>query len=113
MRDREVEVVDGGGDLVGRRPVRTEQGRLPEAERTAGLGLADELRRLAVAAGPLALPDRALFPAEAEPCEVLEDRLGPAGTFRAGSVSSMRRSRAPPCSSAKTLFATALNAPPR
>src|SRR5712691_10293782 len=37
----------------------------------------------------------------------------PPSTLRAGSVSSIRRRKVPPCSSAKLRFATALRAPPR
>ena len=78
VRDLEVEVVDCRGELVGRRAVGAQERRLAEAKRALGVGLADQVRRLAVAHVALALAQRPFVPADAEPLEVGDDRLGAA-----------------------------------
>ena len=113
VRDLEVEVVDRARELVRRRAVRAQQRRLPEAQRALGVRLADRVRRLAMAHEPLALAQRPLVPADAEPVEVATIASAPPSTLRAASVSSIRSRNRPPCSSAKRRFATALSALPR
>ena len=79
VRDLEVDVVDRARELVRRRAVGAQQRRPPEAQRALGVGLADLVRRLAMAheaarsgaRGPSSQRD-------AEPLEVGGDRLGAA-----------------------------------
>ena len=78
VRDLEVEVVHCGRELIRRRAVRTQQGRLSEAERAVRVRLAEEVRGLAMADEAAALMDGPLVPADAEPVEVGDHRLRPA-----------------------------------
>ena len=78
VRDLEVEIVDRRRELIGRRAVGTQQRQLPEPKRALRVGLADLVRRLAMPHEALALQQRALVPADAEPLEVGDDRLGAA-----------------------------------
>ena len=83
VRDPELEVVDDRRELVGRRPVRPGEGRGPEAHGALVVALRSArlerpLRRRGVQRPALALPHRPLVERDAEPLEVLEDRLLPA-----------------------------------
>ena len=114
VRDLEVEVVDGGRELVRRRAVGAQERRLAEAQRALGVGLADQVRGLAVAhvrarsAAPAPRPRRR--PSHSRSATIAS---APPSTLRAASVSSIRSRSDPPCSSAKRRFATALSALPR
>ena len=75
VRDLEVEIVDRARDLIGRRPVRPQQGGAAEAERAVGVRDADQVRRLAMADEALALTRRPLVPADPQPLQVGEHAL--------------------------------------
>ena len=114
VRDLEVEIVDRGRELIGRRAVRAQERRLPESERA--------LRRRARRSGApprgaarsarsgSSGPSSHAMPSHSRSAAIAS---APPSTFRAASVSSIRSRKAPPCSSAKRRFATALSAPPR
>jgi A/G-specific adenine glycosylase len=72
VRDAEVRVVDDAREMVCRGAILSEQRDPVEA-------LTELCARLAVTVLPLALPDRPFFPREAEPFEVANDLLLPAG----------------------------------
>ena len=103
VRDPEVDVVDHAREVERRRPVVAPQHHAVEPLREPGGS-----RSLEMPLGALALPNRPVVPVDAEPAEVVEDRLLAAGTFRAGSVSSIRSSSQSP----NRRFATALSALP-
>src|SRR5829696_8390972 len=77
VRDREVDVVHDARELIGRRPVVAQ-------ERYALEPLGQVCRGRAVSLLTLALPDRPLVPFDAEPPQVLEDRLLAAGDVPCG-----------------------------
>ena len=79
VRDPEVEVVDDGGELIGRPSVGAHERGVAEAQGALGVGGADTPRRLQVPVRALALPHRALVPGDPEPLEVAEDLLLGAG----------------------------------
>ncbi len=111
--DPEVEIVDDGGELVGRPAVGADERGASEAQGALGVGGSDLARGLQMPLGSVALPERPLVPADPEPLEVAEDLLLGPGTARATSVSSIRRTRTPPRSSANRRLITAVSAPPR
>ena len=78
LRDLEVGVVDRRRELIRRRAIRPQERRLPEAQRSLGIGLADLVRCFPVAHVALALSHGAFVEAQAEPLEVGQDRLGAA-----------------------------------
>ena len=73
--DLEVDVVDRRCELVRRRAVGTQQRERPESKRALPVGLADLVRRLAMPDEALALEQRPLVPADAEPLEIHDDRF--------------------------------------
>ena len=73
VRDLELDVVDDAGQVVRRGAVLAEERDLSEAVAAELLG------GLAIGALALALPDRAFVPGDAEPLEVAQDLLLPAG----------------------------------
>jgi len=77
VRDLEVDVVDDAREVVGRRPVLSQQGEAVETS-------AERLGRFTVALLPAALPDRPLLPFDPEPPEVVKDRLLPARQVASG-----------------------------
>ena len=72
VRDREVHVVDDAREVVGRRAVLSH-------ERDPVETVAEQLCRLEVPLAPVALPHRPLLPRGAEPLEVADELLLPAG----------------------------------
>ena len=83
VRDAEVEVVGNRRELIGRRPVRPQQGDASEPERPVRIPARATVRlrafrRCPVDVAALALADRALVPGELEPAEIVEDRVLPA-----------------------------------
>ena len=114
----EIEIVDDGGELVGGVPSARASvvpaSRIdPSASRTAPASSASA-RRLGVALDRLLCRIGPSSHADPEPGEIgagspphLQARV------RSGSVSSIRSTSAPPCSSANVRLATALSAFPR
>ena len=98
-----------GARASGDDPWRTEPRRRHGSQRRSRAGV----RRQAYSVAPLALTIGALVPADPQPLQVDEIDASSASPERATSVSSIRRIKAPPRSSAKRLFAAAVNAPPR
>ena len=70
VRDAEVDVVDDGREMERRRAVVAPEHHAVEPLRQRRL-----LRRRQMALGALALPHRPLVPLDAEPAQVLDDRL--------------------------------------
>ena len=83
-RDPEVVVVDDAGEVVGRRAVGTEQGQPAEPQRPLVILGADRRGRLAVALETAALAHRPVVPIDAEPAQVVGDRVGRALELAAG-----------------------------
>ena len=120
VRDPEREVVDDGGELVRRGPVRAQQRRplagdthgavvvaLSAAARERLLGGRRRRSRRARSGAPA--PRRMPTPSHASSPRIASS---PPATVREASVSSMRRTRTPPCSSANRRLATAVSALP-
>ena len=100
MRDAEVEVVGNRGELVGRRPVGTQERHAVEPERAVRVahGASLPLRRrsrLGVDLRALALAHRPFVPGDAEPVEVGHDRLD--ATRRRRASRRCRRSSTRAC----------------
>ena len=97
VRDTEVEVVDDGRKLVGRRAVRPRERRPGEPDRAVLVANRSRLERdrsrLGVTRRSRALPDRPLLPGDPEPAEVGEDRLLPTGdaAFGVGVVDTQHK----------------------
>ena len=109
----QVEVVDDRGQLVRWPAVGADERRTLEAKGAFGIRSGDLAGGFDVPLPALALPHRALVPDDPEPVELAQDLLLGTELLRATSVSSIRRTSAPSCSSAKLRLATAVNAPPR
>ena len=87
LRDPEREVVGDGRELVRRGPVRAEEGRSLEPDRTVASRIAPfssaRAGRRGVESARSLWPQRALVPADPEPVEVRQDRvLAPADGAR-------------------------------
>ena len=102
VRDPEVDVVHDRGELVGGAAV------LPHERHRRRAGRAELLGRLPVALSALGLAHRPVVPLDPEPRRSSTIASSPPGTFRAGSVSSIRKSIQSP----KPRFATAESALP-
>ena len=79
VRDREVVIIDDACEMERRRAVVA-----PEHYAVKTLFDTRRSRRVEVALRPLALPDRPLVPGDAEPGEIVQDRLLAAGNVSRG-----------------------------
>ena len=86
--DPEVEVVDNRCELVGGGAVRPRERGPRKPDRAVHIAdracVQSERRRLGVTLCPFALADRPLLPGDAEPAQIVQNRLLPAGNGALG-----------------------------